>query len=72
MGWDFQAAARSHCIRAPRREMRIMAPRPGIEGHAQGVSLQDPGMFQTDLGSLAVARLHRFRCPQENQAPCGP
>ena len=45
---------------------------PISRGHAQGVSLQDPGMFQTDLGSLAVARLHRFRCPQEKQAPCGP
>ena len=36
MGWDFQAAARSHCIRAPRREMRIMAPRPDIEGAHTG------------------------------------
>ena len=36
MGWDFQAAARSHCIRAPRREMRIMAPRPDIEGARTG------------------------------------
>ena len=45
---------------------------PISRGHAQGVSLQDPGMFQTDLGSLAVARLHRFRCLQEKQAPCGP
>ena len=45
---------------------------PISRGHTQGVSLQDPGMFQTDLGSLAVARLHRFRCLQEKQAPCGP
>ena len=38
--------------------MYILVSRPGIEGHTQGVFLQDPRMFQTVLGSLAVSRLH--------------
>ena len=38
--------------------MYILVSRPGIEGHTQGVFLQDPRMFQTVLGSLAVARSH--------------
>ena len=38
--------------------MYILVSRPGIEGRTQGVFLQDPRMFQTVLGSLAVARSH--------------
>ena len=38
--------------------MYILVSRPSIEGRTQGVFLQDPRMFQTVLGSLAVARSH--------------
>ena len=38
--------------------MYILVSRPGIEGRTQGVFPQDPRMFQTVLGSLAVARSH--------------
>ena len=38
--------------------MYILVSRPGIKGCTQGVFSQDPRMFQTVLGSLAVARSH--------------
>ena len=72
MGWIFNQLLGHTALGLPRREMRSLAPRPGIQGHAEGVFPQDPRMFQTDLGSLAVARPHCFRRPQEKQAPCGP
>lgn len=38
--------------------MYILVSKPGIEGRTQGIFPQDPRMFQTVLGSLAVARSH--------------
>ena len=69
-GVDFQAVARSHRVRAPRRVMRILAP--VSRGTHRVFSLQDPRMLQTDLGSLAVARLHRFSAPERNRRSVAP
>ena len=38
--------------------MYILVSKPGIEGRTQGIFPQDSRMFQTVLGSLAVARSH--------------
>ena len=34
---DFQAVAKSHHVRAPRKEMRILASRPSIQMCAQDI-----------------------------------
>ena len=38
-----------------KRKMGILPPRSGIQVHTQGVSLQDPTVFQADLGSLDLS-----------------
>ena len=53
-GWIFQHLLGRTSLGLPRRKRRILAPRPGNQVDAQGVSLQDLRMFHTPLGSLAL------------------
>ena len=54
---DFQTVARPHHIKGlpAERKMQILPLRPSIQVDTQGVSPQDPRMFQTDLGSLDLS-----------------
>ena len=47
---DIQEVARPHQFMA-----RYLVDRPGIQVDTQGVSPQDPRMFQTSLGSLDLS-----------------
>ena len=48
----FQAVAWPHCFRANREKMLILLTTSSIQVQTQYVSLQNPRIFQTDLGSL--------------------
>ena len=52
---DFQAIARPHCLRAHRDKIASFATKVRYSGYTQGVSPQDPRIFQTNLGSLDLS-----------------
>ena len=52
---DIQEVAPPHRFMAPQEHSVNFAPRPGIQIDTQGVSPQDPRMFQTDRGSLDLS-----------------
>ena len=52
---DFQASARLHCLRAHQDKIASFATKVRYSGYTQGVSSQDPRIFQMDLGSLDLS-----------------
>ena len=50
--WIYKKLLGCTSLGSPNRKMWILAPRPCIQFESQGVSLQDPRIFQKDLGSL--------------------
>lgn len=52
---DFQAIARPHCLRAHQDKIASFATKVWYSGYTQGVSPQDPRIFQMDLGSLDLS-----------------
>ena len=52
---DIQEVAQPHQFMAPLEHSTNFVPRPGIQVDTQGVSPQDPRIFQTNLGSLDLS-----------------
>ena len=52
---DLQKLLGCTSLGSPNRKMWILASRPCIQFESQGVSLQDPRIFQKDLGSLDLS-----------------
>ena len=51
IGWTFKKKLGRPTLGPTERKMGILPPRSGIQVLTQGMSLQDPIIFQTDLGS---------------------
>ena len=49
---DFQAVARPHHFKAHWEEYGNLPQKSSVQVHTQFVYLQDPRIFQTDLGSV--------------------
>ena len=52
--WIFKQLLGCTTLELPERKMQILPPRSRIQLDTQRVSLKDSGMFQTDLGTLAL------------------
>ena len=51
IGWFFKQLLGHAALGPTKRKVGILPPRPSIQVHTQGVSPQNPRIFQTDLGS---------------------